>query len=275
MTKPRNRPAAVFALLFAAALFLIALRSGTFAPPVPKGLTADPCPKQIKSGSELLWATLTGEADRRAMRDWARLCMYRAQNAAQAGTPGRAVLIGDSITKEWSPADPGLFGSDMVNRGVGGQVSPQLLLRFYQDAIALKPRIVHLMIGLNDISGFQGASSAETIRNNFRAMADMAKANGITMILGSITPIRNFDGKQQASETVEFNRWLKAFAEERGLAFADYHAVLAEPAGELKQSFTIDGIHLNSEGYRAIRPVLQDAFRRAEGPATENGPNRP
>ncbi len=191
------------------------------------------------------------------------------------GKQVRAVFIGDSITELWQVADPALFGADVVNRGLGGQVSAQVLLRFYQDAIGLKPRVIHLMVGVNDISRSRSPSGVEGIRNNIRAMADIAQANGIPMIIGSITPVRNSDDGQQAVRIAEFNRWLRAFAAERSLVYADYHGTLAQPSGEICDAFTTDGLHLSDGAYRAIRPILDDAIVRAEGLNAETGPGKP
>mgnify|MGYP000520546527 CR=1 FL=1 len=139
-------------------------------------------------------ATMQKSAAERQAKDWPDLCRYVAENAqvqASAIRP-RVIFLGDSITENWKIADPSLFSASVLDRGIGGQTTPQILLRFYQDVVALRPKVVHIMAGTNDISGNTGATTDEAIVHNIRAMIDIAEANDIRTILASITPSKQF-----------------------------------------------------------------------------------
>lgn len=210
---------------------------------------------------------IAGSDDRLAL-DWAQLCQYRQANAAvRAGPPVRMVMIGDSITEFWLKENPELFGEGVVNRGISGQTSAQILIRFQQDAVALRPGIVHIMTGLNDIAGNTGRISPQDYKNNIAAMLDIAKANGMTVVLGSITPARNFfwrKGIDPSRQIVELNHWLAETARARGLIYADYHSVLAERNGYIKAEYDADGSHPTGAGFDAMKPVLEAALAEVE-----------
>lgn len=198
--------------------------------------------------------------------DWPWLCRYHAANQALPGGRADIVFIGDSITEFWGQAQPALFTGGIVNRGISGQTSPQLLLRFMADVVALKPRVVHLMIGTNDIAGNTGPSSPEDYRNNVRAMVTLAQVHGIRVILGSIAPADRMSwrpGLAPAPRIAELNQWLRMFAAEQGLTYADYHAALAEPGGAMRSAFTQDGVHPGMAGYAAMEPVMRAALAAA------------
>ncbi|WP_088309148.1 GDSL-type esterase/lipase family protein [Novosphingobium sp. B 225] len=198
--------------------------------------------------------------------DWAWLCRYHAANLALPGQHADIVFIGDSITEGWSRFTPGLFTGGIVNRGISGQTSPQLLLRFMADVIALKPRVVHLMIGTNDIAGNTGPTTPVAYQNNVRAMVTLAKAAGIRVILGSIPPADRMSWRPEvkpAPRIAELNRWLKDYAKEQQLTFADYHAILSGPNGELRTEFGRDGVHPEAAGYAVMEPVTRAALAAA------------
>ncbi len=276
MPRTRNRPAMILALLLAGSLALLAMRLGVFEAKPPAGVVADPCPQAEQTQFGLAIAIITGRASRQQMRDWGGLCAYGPGNADRlARGPVDMVMIGDSITANWQTADPELFAGPVVNRGISGQMSPQVLLRFYQDAVALRPRTIHLMIGINDLAGFFGPTTSENVRNNIRAMADIAKANRIPLIIASTTPVRQTDVLPRPDafkQIAQLNTWLAAFAAERGIVFANYHAALSEPSGELQSRFTSDGVHLNKAGYAAMRPILDSALQQARKAAVETLP---
>lgn len=200
--------------------------------------------------------------------DWAWLCRYQADNAlVDPANPPQVVFIGDSITENWVQLDPGLFGTTRLGRGLAGQTSPQLLVRFWQDVVALKPRMVHIMAGTNDIAGNTGPTTPEAYKNAIRAMVSLAQANGIVVILGSIPPADAFGWATQhkpAPWIAGLNSWLKGYAAERGAVYADYHAVLTGPKGELRPAYGPDGVHPNAAGYAAMRPVAEAAIAEAE-----------
>ncbi len=199
--------------------------------------------------------------------DWPALGHYRDANRALAGQTVRAVFIGDSLTEMWGAAHPDLFSGGVLNRGVSGQTSPQILLRFMPDVVSLRPRIVHLMCGANDVAGNTGPTTPQDYKDNIRAMADLAAANGITMILAGITSFDCLSWAPHITGTVarlaELNLWLAGFARERGLVHADYSSVLATPEGALKPIFTRDGVHPTRRGYDAMRPIVEAALAKA------------
>ena len=207
----------------------------------------------------------------RAARDWPALGHYREANAARSGQVTEVVFMGDSITEMWAIAQPDLFGPSWVNRGVSGQTSPQMLLRFMADVIALKPRAVHLMCGANDIAGNTGPTTPGDYRDNVRAMLDLAAAHGIVAVLGGITPIGALPWSPQVSSPAgrveELNAWLDAEARTRGLVYADYHSALADPAGALRADLTRDGVHPTSRGYAVMRPIAEQALAQALAPS--------
>lgn len=200
--------------------------------------------------------------------DWAWLCRYRAENGGiDPAMPPRVVFIGDSITEGWVGADPGLFAQGFLGRGISGQASPQLLARFWQDVVALHPRVVHIMAGTNDIAGNLGPTTPGAYQNAVRAMVDIAQANGIVVIIGSILPTARFDWAPQhqpAPWVARLNGWLKEFAASKGLVYADYHAALAGPGGELRTEYGPDGVHPNAAGYAVMRPIAERAIAEAE-----------
>lgn len=227
--------------------------------PAP-GMMAESCP----TSREGLWAL-----DPHVLQnDWAWLCRYRAENAkVDPANPPQVVFIGDSITENWVGLDPALFGTTRLGRGISGQTSPQLVVRFWQDVIALKPRVVHIMVGTNDIAGNTGPTTPEAYKNAIRAMVSLAQTNGIVVILGSIPPADTFGWATQhkpAQWIAELNAWLKAYAAERGAIYADYFTPLAGLNGELRPEYGPDGVHPNAAGYAVMRPVAEKAIVAAE-----------
>jgi lysophospholipase L1-like esterase len=226
------------------------------SPTVAEGMVAQPCPPQEG-------LTLFSPAVRQ--NDWAWACKYRQANA-QLSTAPRAVFIGDSITENWIALAPALFAGGNFNRGIGGQTSPQVLLRFYQDVVRLKPKVVHIMVGTNDLAGNTGPNAPDQYIDMIRAMTDIAATNRIAVILGSIAPASGFPWKPKitpAAQIIELNRWLRDYARVKGLVYADYHAVLADPQGAMKPAFTGDGVHPNAAGYAAMEPVARAALAEA------------
>lgn len=202
-------------------------------------------------------------------RDWPALCRFHADNdrLRAAGVMPRLVFMGDSITENWLLGDPALFDDDNVNRGIGGQTTPQMLLRFRADVIALRPRLVHILAGTNDVAGNTGPTTVEDFRNNVMSMVELARANGIEVILGSIPPAATFNW-QPAIDPVprirELNAWLRDYANREGLAYVDYYTVLAGAAGELRSELGNDGVHPNRDGYAAMRGLLEQALTDKE-----------
>jgi len=200
--------------------------------------------------------------------DWAYLCRYRDENRTLAGgPPPRVVLIGDSITENWKPRDPARFTAGVIDRGVSGQTSPQMLLRFQQDVIALRPRVVHIMAGTNDIAGNTGPTPDDLFQDNIKAMVELAQAHGIKVILASIPPTKAFYWRPEARPVARirtWNDWLRRYANERGLTYVDYYPALVDPEGGLDPAFSADGVHPSRAGYERMDPLFEAALAQAE-----------
>ncbi len=211
--------------------------------------------------------------DERLHNDWASLCRYRAENSAlRRGAAARVVFMGDSITELWKIAHPDFFGESYINRGVSGQTTAQMLVRFRQDVIALKPAVVHILAGTNDFAGNGGPTTLEAIRNNIASMVDLAAENDIRVVLGSVPPAGAFPWRpsvlEPAQHIVEMNEWLRRFAREKNLIYVDYHEPLADERDAMKQTFSNDGVHPNRDGYSVMEPLTRRAIEQALAPST-------
>ncbi len=205
------------------------------------------------------------DAAERQKADWPNLCRFAAKNAevVARGVRPDVVFMGDSITEYWEHADPAMFGPRTVDRGIGGQTTPQMVLRMYPDVIALRPRVVHIMAGTNDISGNTGPESDRTIVDNIRAMIVLAKANGIRVVLGAITPSAGFvsrPGQNPSVRIVRVNRLLEEVAKAERVAFVDYHSPLSDAAGGMRAGLANDGLHPNRKGYAIMKPLTERAI---------------
>jgi len=207
-------------------------------------------------------ARATRNAARRA-RDWPALGQYREANTTLADQKVDVVFIGDSITEIWGYAQPDLFGKGIVNRGISGQTSPQILLRFMADVVALKPHAAHILCGVNDIAGNTGPTRFQDYQHNVLAMIALAEAHGIRTILASLTPVASTWGApipDPGARIIALNAWLRDTATERGLVHADYYAALAGEDGALRPGDHRDGLHPGRTGYAAMRPVADAAI---------------
>ncbi|HET7457842.1 MAG TPA: SGNH/GDSL hydrolase family protein [Gemmatimonadaceae bacterium] len=206
----------------------------------------------------------------RIHEDWANLARYRAADSA-LGPPKpserRVVFIGNSITDAWTPYFPTMFpGKPYVNRGISGQTSPQMLVRFRQDVIALKPAVVVILAGANDIAGNTGPSTLEMIEDNIASMVDLASANGIRVVLASVLPAYDFPwrpGLAPAPKIVALNAWLKQYAAAHGAVYLDYHGAMADARQGLPATLSADGVHPNEAGYRVMAPLAERAIEEA------------
>jgi lysophospholipase L1-like esterase len=259
------------------------------APPAPVAqMTASPCPPSAPAppremliamlqpgakppplpaaGDEKLQAYLKKHAEDLA-RDYPDLCHFKSDNdALLKGAHPTVVFMGDSITAAWGVGDPSLFSGGVVDRGISGQTSPQMVVRFYQDVVALHPRAVHIMAGTNDVAGNTGPSSPEDFKNNIRAMVDLARANHIQVVLASILPAERFPWRpdiQPVEQIRQLNQWLQQFAGQHHLIYADYYSALTTPSGAFRPELSNDGVHPNSDGYAAMRPIADAALRKA------------
>ncbi len=209
---------------------------------------------------------LMKEMQEQQKRDWPNLCKYKEQNKilSPKKTP-TAVFMGDSITENWTAANPDFFTHGIIGRGISGQTSPQMLVRFYADVIALQPKVVHIMAGTNDLAGNTGPTTLQDYKNNILAMIDLAQAHDIKVILAAIPPssifwMLNIDPRPQIHT---INTWLKSVAKSRHLTFVDYASVLGDGHGGMKDSLSNDEVHPTRAGYNLMQPVVEDAIARA------------
>lgn len=247
-----------------AAAFL-ELTTNLMVTPGVKFSVNDITPELIKTA-----ALVQKDATERQARDWPNLCKYAADNAAviASGKRPRIIFMGDSITENWIRADPAIFNSEVLDRGIGGQTTPQMVLRMFPDVIALRPRLVHIMAGINDISGNTGPATDQAIVDNIRAMIILAKANKIKVALCSITPSSGFifkPGTNPSARIIRVNGLLRKLAAEQNVAYLDYHAALTDPEGAMKPGLANDGLHPNRDGYAAIKPILERAMTTLGG----------
>ncbi|MHC2241215.1 GDSL-type esterase/lipase family protein [Bradyrhizobium elkanii] len=197
--------------------------------------------------------------------DWPNLGRYRESNAAITAPP-RAVFIGDSLTEAWPQVDPELFSNGIVGRGIAGQTTPQMLLRFMADVVALRPRVVHILCGCNDIAGNTGPTTFRDYQNNVLAMLTLADAHGLRVILGNYADYDQFAWAPDVDPKPwirRMNAWIEDTARIRGCIFADYRAALGELDDARKATIMPDGVHPNAAGYAMMRPVALRALDRA------------
>jgi lysophospholipase L1-like esterase len=199
--------------------------------------------------------------------DWGQQCRYRRENAAlPPPSPDRIVFLGDSITDGWKDSDPGLFTGDILNRGIGGQTTAQMLVRFRADVIALRPRIVHIMAGTNDIAGNTGPTSLALIQGNIKSMVELARSHGIRVILASIPPAARIPWRpevQPADAVIAMNAWLRKCAKVENVPYVDYFSALSDGHGGTRTQFSDDGVHPNAAGYAVMRPLAEAALQEA------------
>lgn len=206
--------------------------------------------------------------------DWAFLCRYREANAdlLASGVQPVAVFLGDSITEGWIEANPAFFETNgYVDRGISGQSSSQMVVRFAHDVVALKPRAVHILAGTNDIGGATGPITEDEFAGNIRALLDMAKANDIAVVLAAIPPMSRLLPRPEFDTrpvVPRLNLRLRALAEEYGAAWVDYYTPLAAADGAFDARFANDGVHPTRAGYQVMEPLARAAVARALADST-------
>jgi lysophospholipase L1-like esterase len=211
-------------------------------------------------------------AYRHLLADWAGLTRYGSEDSeVKPPAPGenRVVFIGDQITEFWGRGEAKFFpGKPYINRGIGGQTAPQMLVRFRQDVIALKPAVVVILAGSNDIAGVTGPATRGTLSDHMMSMTELAKAHGIRVVLASITPVCDCAGPQTdlrpPRKIAEWNEWLRSYAAESGSVYLDYYAALAS-GREFRKELTVDGLVPNDAGYAVMAPLAEQAIARALG----------
>ena len=215
------------------------------------------------------WENFQKMMEERFHNDWPWLGRYKDDNAKldQTDLKNRVGFIGDSITDGWDDIDPGFFkDNNYINRGIGGQTTPQMLVRFRADIIDLKPKVVVILAGTNDVAGNTGPSTNEMIEGNIKSMVELAKANAIKVVLCSILPAKSFPwkpGLKPAGRILELNTWLKQYAKDQQLVYVDYHAAMADHENGLPKAYSEDGVHPNSAGYEKMKPLVLAGIKKA------------
>ncbi len=208
------------------------------------------------------------------LADWPQLARYREANATLAPVAQgeqRVVFYGDSITDGWGRRpDTGDFfpGKPYVNRGISGQTTPQMVVRFRQDVINLRPAAVVILAGTNDVAGNTGPMTPEMTEDNFRSMIDLAKANGIRVIVASITPAADYPwrkGLAPGPKIRALNNWLQGYCVNHSVTYLDYYTALAGEDGGMKEGTSFDGVHPNAKGYAIMAPLAQASIDKALG----------
>lgn len=204
--------------------------------------------------------------------DFGQLTRYRGDNGslqAMPSQPSRVVFFGDSITDLWK-LDTYFPDKPYENRGIGGQTTPQMLVRFRQDVIDLHPKVVVILAGTNDIAGNTGRMLSEDIEANLSSMAELARAHGIGVVFSSVLPVHNYTPKAQdffaqrpRERILELNNWLKQYCAANGYVYLDYFTALVDDKGLLKKELADDGLHPNAAGYRIMAPLAEAAIGKA------------
>jgi acyl-CoA thioesterase-1 len=262
-------------LFLTAAAFVCGPRafSQAAAPPAP-------AQNQIPADQQAAWEKLTPYQKsqlERTYNDWPYLTKFREANTLlPPPTPGetRVVFMGDSITEGWgmkatatSPARGEFFpGKPYINRGISGQTTPQMLVRFRQDVILLKPKVVVLLAGTNDIAENTGKETMEEVAGNITSMAELARANGIRVVLCSVLPASEFSwhkGLEPAPKIKALNTWMKDYAAKNNFVYVDYYSPMANSEGGLKSELSPDGVHPNKAGYDFMAPLAEAGIAEA------------
>jgi acyl-CoA thioesterase I len=204
--------------------------------------------------------------------DFGQLARYRQANAAlapPAAGENRVVFIGDSITDYWKLPDY-FPGKPYINRGIDGQTTPEMLLRFRQDVIELHPKVLVVLAGTNDIAGVTGRTSNEDIEANYASMADLARAHHIRVVFASVLPVHNYTHDAEESfalrprdRILALNKWLKDYCAKNGFVYLDYFSALVDKRGLLKRSLADDGLHPTDAGYKIMASLAEQAIQKA------------
>ena len=202
-------------------------------------------------------------------QDWANLKKYSADNEKLKNIPSKnpVVFMGNSITEGWVNFSPEFFSeNNYIGRGISGQTTPQMLIRFMPDVLDLQPRAVVILAGTNDIAGNTGFSSVKMIADNIKAMAQLATANNIKVILCSVLPVYEYPWRKSVKpieKISEINKWIKKYAGKNGHVYLDYYSEMMDKKKGLKSEFSSDGVHPNKKGYSIMESLVQKAIEKA------------
>jgi lysophospholipase L1-like esterase len=230
------------------------------------GLALPALPALAQSFCEKKPGTPPALEPERLLTDWAWLARYRDENAQllASKTKVHAVFMGDSITEGWRENQPDFFAKGNVGRGISAQTTPQMLVRMHADVVALYPRVVHIMAGTNDIAFNTGPMSVDDTKRNIQAMCDIARANKIRVVLGSIPPAAFFpwrQGLETSSTIIALNGWIHGYAKAIGATYADYHSAMSNGKGGMKPGLSTDEVHPTAEGYAVMKPIAAAAIQ--------------
>jgi lysophospholipase L1-like esterase len=212
----------------------------------------------------------SAELDRakKTLQDWPALARYADDNA-RLTTPASVVFMGDSITDAWIKRSPKFFADNptYIDRGISGQTTPQMLIRFRPDVIALKPKVVVILAGTNDIAGNTGPMTLEMIEDNYASMAELAKLHGIKVVFSSVMPvcdyIRTQTERRPPAKIIALNSWIKDYCAKNQLIYLDYYNAMTDDQKMLKKEITYDGLHPNEAGYAIMEPLAEKAIAAA------------
>ncbi len=217
------------------------------------------------------------QVEERQRSDWAYLARYREENA-KLGPPAprenRVVFMGDSITEGWGRPSRFFPNKPYINQGISGQTTPQMLVRFRPDVIALKPRVVVLLAGTNDIAGNTGPMTPQMTQDNLASMVELARANGLRVVLASVLPAYDFAWRprlEPAKKIAALNTWIKDYASRNRIVYLDYYTPMVDERGGLKAALTADGVHPNEAGYAVMAPLTE---KRLPAPPWLRGDNQ-
>ena len=265
----RNRLSAAFLTAAALAGLLAATR---LTAQEPGNLPETKAPSPTQSAPRTAPTTATQNASNYDGRvDWPWLARYKDADLAlapPARDENRVVFMGDSITQLWKieGADGYFPGKPYVNRGISGQTTPQMVLRFHQDVIALKPKVVVILGGINDIAGNTGPETLEQIEDNLTVMTELAKANHIRVVLCSVMPAFDFPWKPgitPAPKVLALNRWIEGYAGEHHYVYVDYHSAMKDERDGLPPNLSKDGVHPTAAGYAIMTPLVEAGIKKA------------
>ncbi|HZW40257.1 MAG TPA: SGNH/GDSL hydrolase family protein [Ignavibacteriaceae bacterium] len=199
-------------------------------------------------------------------QDWANLNKYKAANDTlvhQKKNIKRIVFMGDSITEFWTPDF--FTKTNYINRGISGQTTPQMLVRFRPDVVNLKPDVVVILAGTNDIAGNTGSMTLEMIEDNLKSMCEIAKANKIKVVLCSVLPVYDYTwkkGMEPAEKIYTLNKWIKNYADKNNYAYVDYYSPTVDDNKGIKKEYSEDGVHPNKKGYDVMEPIVKEAITK-------------
>jgi lysophospholipase L1-like esterase len=200
--------------------------------------------------------------------DWPNFGRYKEENL-KLGLPkvdeNRVVFMGNSITQGWSEVNPDFFsGKPYINRGISGQTTPQMLVRFRSDVVNLKPKVVVILAGTNDIAENTGPTTLEMIEGNIASMVEIAKANNIKVVLCSVLPAYDYPwkpGLEPAQKIMDLNKWIEDYALKNEIIYVDYFTSMVDDRNGLKKEYSEDGVHPNLTGYKVMEPLVEKAIK--------------